>query len=227
MGMIGSAAMLLWFDIVPEHVAEHDEWHTREHFPERVGIPGFLRAQRWVSQAPATPRYLVSYEVRDVETLTSAPYRERLDHPTDWTRRMMPHYRGMVRGFCRRRHGLGIVLGSELLAVRFSPQPGRREALSRWLVDECLPAVSARAGFASAFELAAEGEPPMTAEQRIRGRDATVDGVLLVTGYAGGFLDELGRGELSARALEARGAAAGTQSGRYRLACRADAARES
>src|SRR5512143_2763302 len=101
MGMIGSAAMLLWFDIVPEHIAEHDEWHTREHFPERVGIPGFLRAQRWVAQGATTPRYFVSYEVRDVGTLTSAPYQARLDHPTDWTRRMMPHFRGMVRGFCR------------------------------------------------------------------------------------------------------------------------------
>ena len=44
--MTGSAAMLLWYDIVPEQVTEHDEWHTREHFPERVGIPGFLCAQR-------------------------------------------------------------------------------------------------------------------------------------------------------------------------------------
>src|SRR4029450_6446341 len=70
-GMTASAAMLLWYDIVADQVAEHDEWHTREHFPERVGIPGFLSAERWVAREGTSPRYFVRYDVRDIGVLTS------------------------------------------------------------------------------------------------------------------------------------------------------------
>lgn len=224
MALIGNAAMLLWYDIVPDQVAEHDEWHTREHFAERVGIPGFLRAQRWVAQGNTSPRYFVSYEVRDVATLNSAPYLARLDHPTPWTRRMMPHFRGMVRGFCRREHSLGTVLGAELLVVRYSPGPGEAAALSRWLTGHALPEAVARPGVASAFMLVAEGAPPMTAEQALRGRDATVDGVLLLSGYDAAEVDAVGRHALAPDAFEAHGALPGATSvGRYRLVCRAEA----
>jgi len=222
--MLGRAAMLLWYDIVPEHVAEHDEWHTREHFPERVGIPGFLRAQRWVAGASTSPRYLVSYEVSDVGVLTSAAYEARLNAPSRWTQRMMPRFRGMVRGFCRQLDSVGGVLGTELLSVRYAPQPGRRESPRRWLAEEALPSIAARAGFASAVVLGAAAAPPMTAEQALRGRDATVDGVLLVTAYAPDLVDELRAGMLAAPAWEAAGAAPGVEIGAYRLACRADAA---
>jgi len=99
MALLGRAAMLLWYDIIPEQIAEHDDWHTRQHFPERVGIPGFIRAQRWVSRSPGS-RYFVVYEVSDVDVLSSAAYLERLNNPTPWTRKMMPHYRGMTRGLC-------------------------------------------------------------------------------------------------------------------------------
>jgi len=219
---IGSAAMLLWYDIVPEQVAEHDEWHTREHFPERVGIPGFLRAQRWVAQGSTSPRYLVTYEVRDIATLTSAPYRERLDNPSDWTRRMMPYFRGMTRGFCALTTSIGGVIGAEMLAIRYTPAPGLRDSLARWLAEDALAAIAQRRGFASAAVFAAAADPPMTAEQRLRGRDASVDSVILVSSYAPELLEALCREELSSGALESRGATAVVH-GRYRLACRADA----
>ena len=84
MGLLGSAAMLLWYDIVQEQIAEHDEWHTRQHFPERVSIPGFIRAQRWVAISSGE-RYFVVYEVTDIDVLSSASYLDRLNHPTPWT----------------------------------------------------------------------------------------------------------------------------------------------
>ena len=39
MPLLGQAAMLLSFDVVQEAIPEHDEWHTHEHFPERLAIP--------------------------------------------------------------------------------------------------------------------------------------------------------------------------------------------
>lgn len=35
MPLLGKAALLLSFDIVPEAIPEHDEWHTHEHLPEQ------------------------------------------------------------------------------------------------------------------------------------------------------------------------------------------------
>jgi hypothetical protein len=220
-----AAAMLLWYDIVPDEVHHHDDWHTREHFPERVGIPGFLSAQRWVARPGTTPRCFVRYDVRDVGVLTSPAYTERLDNPSAWTRRMMPHFRGMVRGFCEVEHRIGNSVGCEMLTIRYGADPARRDALSRWLAQECLPAIAQRRGFAGAWMLVAGVQPPMTAEQAIRGRDAGVDSVVLVSSYAADLLDEVNRQDLAQEALEARGAMAGIVYGRYRFACRADAAR--
>ncbi len=42
--MLGSAAVAMWWDIAPEVRAEWEDWHTREHMPERLAIPGFLLA---------------------------------------------------------------------------------------------------------------------------------------------------------------------------------------
>ena len=222
--MTGSAAMLLWYDIVPEQVTEHDGWHTREHFPERVGIPGFLCAQRWVAHAATSPRYFVRYDVRDVATLTSPAYESRLNHPSHWTQRMMPHFRGMVRGFCAIEHESGSSIGAEMLTIRFDADPAHRGALMQWLGENCLPRVAQRRGFANACTLAAAVQPPMTSEQSLRGRDATVDGVVLVSSYAAGMLDALQGDDLASQTLEMRGAKPGIAYGRYAFACRADAA---
>ena len=63
----------------------------------------------------------------------------------------------------------------------------------------------------------------MTSEQSLRGRDAGVDSVVLVSSYAPDLLESLQRDDLAAGALEARGAMPGVVYGRYRFACRADA----
>lgn len=218
MALLGRAAMLLWYDIIPEQIAEHDDWHTREHFPERVGIPGFLRAQRWVSCSPGS-RYFVVYEVSDVDVLSSAAYLERLNNPTSWTSRIMPSFRGMVRGFCKLDSSHGSVLGTSGVTLRYSAAPGMEDRLSSWLNRDLIPGLMQRRGFTSAFMLRSESAPQMTAEQRLRGRDASVDRVLLATGYSTELMAGLALDELGASSLAAHGASPGVTSGVYELAC--------
>ena len=218
MALLGSAAMLLWYDIIPEQIAEHDDWHTRQHFPERVGIPGFIRAQRWVSNSPGS-RYFVVYEVADIDILSSAPYLERLNNPTPWTSRVMPGFRGMVRGFCKLDSSYGSVLGTTGVTLRYSAAPGQEDRLRRWLHGDLVPDLMLRKGVTSAFMLRSERAPEMTAEQRIRGRDAGVDRALLVTGYLPELMAGLAQSELGASSLEAHGASPGATSGVYQLAC--------
>lgn len=50
--------MLLSFDIEADAIEEHDRWHTHEHLPERLSIPGFRRGTRWVADEKG-PRYMV------------------------------------------------------------------------------------------------------------------------------------------------------------------------
>lgn len=221
MALLGSAAMLLWFDIVPEHISEVDEWLARQHFAERIGIPGFLRAQRWVSVSSGA-RYFIVYEVSDIDVLSSAPYLERLNNPTPWTRQLMPHYRGMVRGFCRLERSFGTVIGCTSVSVRYGPAAGKEAQLQSWLTRDLIPRLDGRAGFASVHMLRSDRVPEMTAEQRIRGRDARVESVLLVTGYSADLMKELWATDLSADAFEKHGASSGTSTTVYQLACLCD-----
>jgi hypothetical protein len=216
MALLGKAAMLLSFDIAPEAVAEHDDWHTHEHFRERLAIPGFLRGSRWIAREGG-PRYFVMYEVERLETLASAAYLERLNNPTPWTARMMPHYRGMTRGFCALTGGFGAGLGQAGLLVRFKPAAGKEAALRKWLLEEELPALPDKAGLASACLFESALAPPSTNEQRIRGSDAPVDWALLVTGYEAGSVAALAAASLRPERFAQHGAA-GVAHATYQLA---------
>jgi hypothetical protein len=166
--MLGKAAVAMWWDIPAEVRADWEEWHTVEHMPERVGIPGFLRGTRWVGVRDEGA-YFVLYETAELATITSGPYLERLNNPTPWSQRMMPHHKNMVRSLCVARGGYGEGVPYAMATVRFSkapPEPPRRK------------------GVTCAYLLQSPVAAPATAEQKMRGgADETVDWALLVGGY--------------------------------------------
>lgn len=215
MPLLGQAAMLLSFDVVPDAIPEHDDWHTHEHLHERLSIPGFIRGTRWVAHE-AQPRYFVLYEVEQLSTLSSAAYLERLNNPSPWTTKIMPSYRGMSRGFCSVAASFGAGLGHASLLVRLTPPPAARAALREHLAAALLPDLPARPGLGSAHLLEGAATPAMTKEQSIRGADAPVDWAILVMGYSLQALEALQRQALGASQLEALGAT-GLVSGLYRL----------
>jgi len=206
MPLLGRAAMLLAFDVEAAAMDEHDAWHTHEHLPERLAIPGFRRGTRWVA-TQGEPRYFVMYEVADLAVLTSDAYRERLDHPTPWTTRIMPHYRGMTRGFCAVSASFGVGLGAFAIFVRMKPEPGRESAVRAWLAAEALPPLASRRGLGGAHLFESAAAPPMTAEQRIRGVDSSFDWAVLVTGYDEAAVGSLAHEALGTAAFAAHGAA--------------------
>jgi len=203
--LLGPAALLLSFDVEAEAIAEHDDWHTREHLPERLSIPGFLRGTRWVA-FEGRPRYLVLYEVASLAALTSGTYLERLNHPSPWTAKLMPHYRGMRRGLCAVTSSHGLGLGGMATLLRFRSAPDAATTMRRWLHEDVLPRLPSRRGIGSAHLLEATTAPAMTNEQRIRGADAPVDWALLLTAYAEPALGALAHDELGAAQLQSRGA---------------------
>ena len=207
--------MLLSFDIDEEAIAEHDDWHTHEHLAERLSIPGFLRGTRWVA-LHGQPRYLVLYEVAELATLTSAAYLERLNNPSAWTSRVMPHYRGMSRGFCSVSGSFGLGTGHVAVLLRFEPDRGSVESLRRWLLEDVLPQLPSKQGVGSVHLLEKAITPQMTNEQRIRGSDAGVDWALLLTGYSEEALSKLAGDVVGPARLEQRGAT-GVLNGVYRI----------
>ena len=44
-----TAVLVIWHDLLPEAKIEWEQWHTHEHMPERVGIPGFLGGRRYMN----------------------------------------------------------------------------------------------------------------------------------------------------------------------------------
>ena len=199
--MLGRAAVAMWWQIEPAMRAEFEDWHTHEHMAERLGIPGFLRGTRWVALS-GEPSYFILYEAARLATLTTGAYLERLNNPTAWSRKLMPHHLNMVRSLCRVRANAGAGYGAALATLRFSPS----QNAVRWLAKEALPALAQRRGLAAACLLQSQPLPAaQTAEQKIRGRDRSADWILLASGYDAHPVADAAR-ELR-EALRTRGAA--------------------
>jgi hypothetical protein len=152
---------------------------------ERVAIPGFKRGSRYRSLT-GSPRVCIIYQAADLSTLNSPPYLERLNDPTPWTTRSLPHFVGMNRTMCSvaSTHGHGI--GGYLLTIQLSPSEKGEPRLMNWLSADVLPALAARAGLCAAHLLlgdkAVSATP--TQEKELRGApDQIADWVVLVEGY--------------------------------------------
>lgn len=109
----GKGVLAIWNGIAPGQETEFLRWHVGQHLPERMGVPGFLRARRYVS-IDGVPRYFNFYEVADVDVLESDAYLARLNAPTDWTKAVVPHFTDTSRTLCNvvesRGHGCGGVV---------------------------------------------------------------------------------------------------------------------
>ena len=134
MSLLGKAAVAMWWKVRPEQRSEFDDWHSHEHFPERMRIPGFRRGSRWTSTLEAEG-FFVLYELEQYETLTSKGYLDRLNAPTPWSTKMMPHHLSMVRSQCRVAASFGGGVATSLATIRLSPDAGRETDLKTVLVE--------------------------------------------------------------------------------------------
>jgi hypothetical protein len=119
--LAGSGLLAIWNGMVEGQDAAFLRWHMSEHIPERLSVPGFLRARRYRA-VEASPAYFNFYEVERPEVLDSAPYLERLNNPSDWTRRVVPHFTDTSRILCRVIASRGAGIGGFVIAVRFDAE---------------------------------------------------------------------------------------------------------
>ncbi|MGH7393509.1 MAG: hypothetical protein ACREM3_29255 [Candidatus Rokuibacteriota bacterium] len=169
--MRGNAALAVWFRVDAAGVPDLDAWYPRQHLPERLSVPGFLRGRRYAAASARLP-YFTLYETEDAAVLSSAPYLERLNAPTDWTRRVLPTFRLMVRNAYRRLGGGGDDrFERHLLTVQVKPDSGRGPYVREWLEGQAAASLGALAGVAGAAGYVSDtgGTTVVTEERKIVG----------------------------------------------------------
>jgi hypothetical protein len=127
MALLGESALAMWWDMALDMRVEFEHWHSHEHFPERLVLPGFLRASRWA----AADGGKVSSSSTSCRTTGAqlARYLARLNAPTPWSTRLMPHHRNMVRSQTRVLHSHGAGVARHAMTLRLSPRDGEAQRL--------------------------------------------------------------------------------------------------
>lgn len=181
MALLGSAVLAIWNGIEAGAEADFVRWHIKEHIPERVGLPGFLRGRRYVA-LEGTPKFFNFYETDGVETLTSESYIARLNAPTPWTRQVVAQFRDTIRTACGVVASSGMGQGAWIEAVRIASGANERalgQSLDRRFVDR----VTAFDGVVAAHVLKGQADQSRrnTTESALRGSpDRLVDWVVLI-----------------------------------------------
>jgi hypothetical protein len=215
MALLGNAAVVMWWNVADQHRTEFHEWHSKEHLPERLSIPGFHRGSRW--QREGSGDFFVMYELEGYDTLTSSAYLERLNDPTPWSTKMMPLHTGMIRSQSRivTSHGCGVA--TYAATIRFSPASGRDAELENHL-KASLGTLLERVGVIGAHLVRTETpKASETKEQRIRGGDAVADWVVVLSGHSRAALEDVCSSSLSPAALVSNGAETEQKSDVFRL----------
>lgn len=131
------------------HEDEFHDWYDLEHVPERLGVPGFLNAERWLGDED--PKISVAtYDLVSPDVLRSPPYAAVGGaNSSVWTKR--------VTGMCQpimRYEGEQLVPGDRiapggagaLLVATMNVDPAAEHEFNEWYNSEHLPQLAAVPG---------------------------------------------------------------------------------
>lgn len=88
--------LLVWTDVDPAHEADFNRWYDREHMDERVAIPGFVNARRFL-RVGAGRKYLALYRTESLAVFDSAAYKKAFANQTQWSVDNFKRMRDTVR----------------------------------------------------------------------------------------------------------------------------------
>jgi hypothetical protein len=141
------------FDFSTAHEDEFHDWYDNEHVPERLRVPGFLNAERWIGEE--NPKiHVATYDLETVGVLSTPAYRAiGGDNQSVWTKR--------VTGMCQRIMrfvGEQLVPGkltapsgaAALLVASMNVEPAGEAEFNDWYNKEHLPQLGAVPGVLSA-----------------------------------------------------------------------------
>lgn len=192
MALRGGAIVAIWNDITPAGHDDFIEWHNREHIPERVGIPGFLRGRRYAAEY-GTPAFFTLYEAVDQAVLTGNEYLQRLNSPTPWTKRATAEFRNTLRGVCATRFSQGSGDGGVMLTLRFNPEGEDASRLEKAIREELLK-IGALKGVSGTHLCVADRAASGIETTERKGRQVGVPNwVVMIEGSSSAAIDAAGK----------------------------------
>lgn len=132
--MTSSAFLVFANDIDPAQREVYESWHGGHHVPQRLTVPGILRATRYRAVNGASPDYLTVYDLADIAVLDSLAYRRLAEQPDAVTQAMRPHFRNPLRLACHALAGADCPHGGFLVMLRLPETSATRAA--GWLGAE-------------------------------------------------------------------------------------------
>jgi hypothetical protein len=130
--------LLILNDVLEGMEDEFNRWYQQQHLPERLSVTGFKRARRYMAVG-GQPAYMAIYDCQSIDVLSSQAYRERLANPTEWTRKVMPSFRNMLRSACSETWTIGDGIGGSAIVVQCKPIRGREDDARRYIKDTLGP----------------------------------------------------------------------------------------
>lgn len=141
MALRGKGMLITYTEVKRADERDFNEWYNREHIDERVNLPGFHRARRYVS-LKGSPKYIATYECDSVEDLATPGYLHSLANQTAWSQAVMAKFTHFTRMTLRLQLDLTHGEGGALTTVRFTPNPAMRRQLTEWLTTSLPPAIA-------------------------------------------------------------------------------------
>jgi hypothetical protein len=145
--------LFMAFDFSGAHEDEFHDWYDREHVPERLGVPGFINAERWIDvQNPKI--HVATYDLDGAGVLASPAYRAvGGENQTVWTKRVtamcqrIMRYEGeqLLPGDLTAASGAGA-----LLVASMNVDPAAEAEFNEWYNTEHLPQLGAVPGVLAA-----------------------------------------------------------------------------
>src|ERR1700716_333493 len=139
MPIAGKGMLLTSMNVDAADEAEFNRWYDSEHLEERVAIPGFLEARRYVAH-DGNPKYLSLYSTETFDVLDSPAYRTALANQTAWSKANIARFKDMIRGVARITISRGTGRGAALGIIRLRPPAGSHDKLRTALRDQLDPA---------------------------------------------------------------------------------------
>jgi len=167
--LLGTAAVLIWNDVQRAGHEIFYDWHDKEHIPERLDIPGFLRGRRY-RKPGHTPEWLTIYEADALDVLVSPEYLARLNSPTPRTVNALRYFQNTSRAVCKVVHSTGASSGGHVLAMRLDVSAEQSEAMCRILFTNVFPKLESQIGVVACHLFSADqpGSYLTTAESSTR-----------------------------------------------------------
>ena len=158
---MSKAMLIAAIDFSKVPASEFHEWQDKEHIPERLAVPGFISAQRWIGATD--PNVSVNtYDLESLDVLKSPPYLAFFgDKSSALSKRIIAQCTRLMR-VAANQVAPGDAIqpdGAQALLFNAMNIPAEHDAdFNAWYLQEHLPALSAIPGVLCARFFRSEGE---------------------------------------------------------------------